>query len=66
MLTFLATFAVFMLVVFGMSLGWIIKRKSIQGSCGGISALGMEKGCDCPEPGDARKKRMAREQQRIL
>jgi hypothetical protein len=27
MLTFLATFAVFMLVVFGMSLGWIIKRK---------------------------------------
>ena len=64
MLTFLATFAVFMLVVFGMSLGWIIKRKSIQGSCGGISALGMEKVCDCPEPCDARKKRMAREAQR--
>lgn len=37
MLTFLATFAVFVLVIFGMSLGWIIKRKSIQGSCGGIS-----------------------------
>nr|WP_241692343.1 hypothetical protein [Enterobacter cloacae] len=32
MLTFLATFAVFVLVIFGMSLGWIIKRKSIQGS----------------------------------
>ena len=61
MLTFLATFAVFLLVVLGMSLGWIIKRKSIQGSCGGISALGMEKVCDCPEPCDARKKRMARE-----
>lgn len=30
MLTFLATFAVFVLVIFGMSLGWIIKRKSIQ------------------------------------
>jgi hypothetical protein len=56
MLTFLATFAVFVLVVFGMSLGWIIKRKSIQGSCGGISSLGMEKVCDCPEPCDARKK----------
>jgi hypothetical protein len=56
MLTFLATFVVFVLVVFGMSLGWIIKRKSIQGSCGGISSLGMEKVCDCPEPCDARKK----------
>lgn len=55
MLTFLATFAVFVLVVFGMSLGWIIKRKSIQGSCGGISSIGMEKVCDCPEPCDARK-----------
>ncbi|HFK5777718.1 TPA: (Na+)-NQR maturation NqrM [Enterobacter ludwigii] len=66
MLTFLATFAIFLLVVLGMSLGWIIKRKSIQGSCGGISALGMEKVCDCPEPCDARKKRMAREARRIL
>lgn len=56
MLTFLATFAVFVLVIFGMSLGWIIKRKSIQGSCGGISSIGMEKVCDCPEPCDARKK----------
>ena len=62
MLTFLATFAVFVLVIFGMSLGWIIKRKSIQG----ISSIGMEKVCDCPEPCDARKKRMAREQQRII
>ena len=66
MLTFLATFAVFLLVVLGMSLGWIIKRKSIQGSCGGISSIGMEKVCDCPEPCDARKKRMAREARRIL
>ncbi|SUB73079.1 Protein of uncharacterised function (DUF539) [Pluralibacter gergoviae] len=53
---FLATFAVFLLVVFGMSLGYLIKRKSIQGSCGGISSLGLEKVCDCPEPCDARKK----------
>ena len=66
MLTFLATFVVFVLVIFGMSLGWIVKRKSIQGSCGGISSIGMEKVCDCPEPCDAVKKRMAREQQRII
>jgi hypothetical protein len=59
---FIATFAIFLLVVFGMSLGFIVKRKSIQGSCGGIAALGMEKVCNCPEPCDARKKRMAREE----
>ncbi|KAA1046059.1 (Na+)-NQR maturation NqrM [Pseudocitrobacter sp. 73] len=67
---FLATFAIFALVILGMSLGYIIKRKSIQGSCGGITSLGLEKVCDCPEPCDARKKRMAREalqqQKRIL
>lgn len=61
---FLATFAVFLLVVFGMSLGYLVKRKTIQGSCGGISSLGIEKVCDCPEPCDARKKRLAREAQR--
>ena len=61
---FIATFAIFLLVVFGMSLGVLINRKTLQGSCGGISALGMEKVCDCPEPCDARKKRMARAAQR--
>lgn len=66
MLTFLATFSIFVLVVFGMSLGWLIKRKSLQGSCSGISSLGIDKVCDCPEPCDARKKRMAREARRIL
>ena len=61
---FLATFVIFVLVVFGMSLGYLVKRKTLQGSSGGISSLGMEKVCDCPEPCDARKKRMAREAQR--
>ncbi|MGM1332034.1 (Na+)-NQR maturation NqrM, partial [Klebsiella michiganensis] len=50
---FVATFVIFALVILGMSLGYLIKRKSIQGSCGGISSLGMEKVCDCPEPCDA-------------
>ncbi|MFW0766168.1 (Na+)-NQR maturation NqrM [Trabulsiella odontotermitis] len=61
---FLATFAIFALVILALSLGYLIKRKSIQGSCGGISSLGLEKVCDCPEPCDARKKRMARDAQR--
>ena len=61
---FIATFVVFLAVVAGMSIGYIIKRKSIHGSCGGIANLGLEKVCNCPEPCDARKKRMAREEAR--
>lgn len=60
LMVFLATFVIFLLVIFGMSLGVIVKRKALQGSCGGIAALGMEKVCNCPEPCDARKKRMAK------
>lgn len=63
-MVFIATFVVFLAVVAGMSIGYIIKRKSIHGSCGGIASLGLEKVCDCPEPCDARKKRMAREEAR--
>ena len=54
----------FLLAFLGMSLGYIFKRKSIQGSCGGLSSIGVDKVCDCPEPCDARKKRMAREEAR--
>lgn len=52
---FIAAFVLFLLAFLGMSLGYIIKRKSIQGSCGGLSSIGVEKVCDCPEPCDARK-----------
>ncbi len=58
---FLATFAIFVMVVFGMSLGFLVKRRSLQGSCGGIANLGIEKVCKCPTPCPARKKRMAAE-----
>ena len=58
---FLFAFILFLLAFFGMALGYIVKRKSIQGSCGGLGTIGIEKECDCPEPCDARKKRMAKE-----
>ncbi|CFQ39758.1 putative exported or periplasmic protein in ApbE locus [Yersinia frederiksenii] len=58
---FIASFVFFLLVIVGMSLGYIVKRKTLQGSCGGIGALGMERVCDCPEPCDSRKKRLAKE-----
>ena len=61
MSVYLITFSVFMLVIAGMSIGYIIQRKTISGSCGGLGSIGIEKECDCPEPCDARKKREARE-----
>jgi len=44
---FIITFFIFLLVVIGMALGVIWGRKSIQGSCGGLASVGIEKSCDC-------------------
>lgn len=41
----LLVFAVMLLVVLGMSIGVIMGRKPIAGSCGGIANLGIEKEC---------------------
>ena len=38
----------------------LIEAKSITGSCGGISNLGMDKACDCPDPCDKRKAKIAK------
>jgi uncharacterized protein len=40
------TLCVMLLVVAAMAIGVIVGRKPIQGSCGGMSALGMETACD--------------------
>lgn len=60
---FLAVFAVFLVVVLAMSVGFIMQGKRIKGSCGGISALGLDKACDCDDPCDEKKARMAKEQE---
>lgn len=61
---FLATFGIFVLVIFGMSLGYIVKRKSLQGSYTLSRSPAKKSRRNCPEPCDARKKRMAKEAQR--
>ncbi len=58
--TFLITFAVFVLVITAMAVGYIFQKKVVKGSCGGLGAVGIDKVCNCPEPCDARKKREAR------
>lgn len=60
MSTFLITFGAFLAFVVAMSVGYIVQKKVVKGSCGGLGAVGIDKVCNCPEPCDARKKREAR------
>lgn len=63
MQTFLLVLALFIVVVVIMAIGYILQRKTISGSCGGISSLGMDKACDCDDPCDKKKARLKKEQQ---
>ncbi|WP_111978536.1 (Na+)-NQR maturation NqrM [Algibacillus agarilyticus] len=58
---FLLVFAMFLIVVFAMAIGYIVQRKSISGSCGGLSSIGIDKACDCDDPCDKRKAKMEKE-----
>lgn len=43
---FIVAFVVMLLLVAAMSIGVLMGKKPISGSCGGMSALGMEVACD--------------------
>ena len=64
MSTFILAFVFFLIVVLAMAVGYLVQKKTISGSCGGLGALGIEKACDCPEPCDRKKARMEKEQAR--
>ncbi|GGW92073.1 (Na+)-NQR maturation NqrM [Alteromonas halophila] len=64
MSTFILAFGFFLVMVVAMGIGYILQRKSIAGSCGGLGALGIEKACDCPEPCDRKKARQEKQQAR--
>ncbi|WP_299264794.1 (Na+)-NQR maturation NqrM [uncultured Psychrosphaera sp.] len=57
---FLLTLIMLLVVFAAMSIGYLVKKKSIAGSCGGLGALGIEKACNCDNPCD---KRLERERQ---
>ncbi|GGC02893.1 hypothetical protein GCM10011352_31400 [Marinobacterium zhoushanense] len=40
------TFVALLVIIGAMSIGVVMGRKPIAGSCGGMSALGMETACD--------------------
>ena len=44
--TMILTFVVLLILVGGMAIGVIMGRKPISGSCGGMTALGMDVACD--------------------
>ena len=46
MMLFLLTFCVILCLVLAMSVGVIAGRGPIKGSCGGMSALGIDTECD--------------------
>ena len=60
---FLLTVAVLLIVVLAMAIGYIVQRKTIAGSCGGLGALGIEKACDCDTPCEKRQERMRKEKE---
>lgn len=54
-MTFLLTMMIFLLVILAMAIGWIVKNKSIKGSCGGLAGVGVDKECNCDQPCDNHK-----------
>ena len=63
MKTLLLTFGIFLLVIIGMAVGYIFSKRTIKGSGGGITALGMKKMCDCDTPCDTLQKKLDEEKQ---
>lgn len=46
MAVFLFSLVIISLAVLGMSIGVLMGRKPLSGTCGGINALGMDGGCE--------------------
>ncbi|EKO3467120.1 (Na+)-NQR maturation NqrM [Vibrio fluvialis] len=46
-MTYLFAFGLFLILVVLMSIGVLMRRKPIQGSCGGLSSVGVDKVCNC-------------------
>ena len=55
------TFGLLVVIALAMAVGVIVQKKSMASSCGGLGAMGIDKVCDCDDPCEARKQRLAKE-----
>lgn len=62
MQTFILTAMIFLIVAVAMSIGYIVQRKTIAGSCGGLGSVGIDKVCSCENPCEKRKEKMRKEE----
>ncbi|MDC0610718.1 (Na+)-NQR maturation NqrM [Vibrio sp.] len=46
-MTILICFLIFLCVIVMMAIGVLMKRNAIQGSCGGLSSIDIERVCNC-------------------
>lgn len=58
------TFVALLVIIVAMSVGVMLGRKPIAGSCGGMSALGMDTACDICGGDKARCEKEQRKQDR--
>jgi len=49
---FLISFAIFLVIVVLMAIGVMLKRQAIQGSCGGLANIEIERECNCVQTCD--------------
>ncbi|CAE6949819.1 (Na+)-NQR maturation NqrM [Vibrio sp. B1FLJ16] len=49
---YLISFVTFLVVVVLMAIGVTLKRQTIQGSCGGLASIKIERECNCVETCD--------------
>lgn len=54
---FLITLCFFLIVSAAMAVGYIFQNKTLAGSCGGLSFMGIEKACNCEKPCEKRVER---------
>ena len=59
---FFLTFGLLILIIAAMAIGKIVQKKSMASSCGALGSVGIDKACDCDDPCDKRKNRLAKEQ----
>jgi len=54
---FFITLVFFLIIAAAMAVGYIFQNKTLAGSCGGMSSMGIEKACDCDNPCEKRIER---------